>query len=117
MGTIQHKAMIVTGYDFGRERKLSQTYTKAKKLFPKELISLKPKKVMNGYASFTIMPCGSKLGWELDQEHDKSIRELMNYIDNLRDEDGSNAVEYVYITFGELGLTTDTNVYYDCNEE
>jgi hypothetical protein len=102
MGTIQHKTIIVTGSNFKPENKLTKAHKKATKLFP-DLVSPRIKSLTNGYESFLIAPCGSKLGWETDSDHDLAIEKFIGYLNSLKYEDGSTSVEYVYISFGELG--------------
>lgn len=116
MGTIQHKAVLVTGSDY-TEKCFTKAYNKAKKLFPKQLISNKLEGVTNGYSSFLVAPCGSKLGWNEDVDHTDSIKEFVDFLEGLKYDDGSTSVKYVYVTFGELGLTVEDYMGHDIYEE
>lgn len=112
MGTMQHKAMVVTGIDHG-ENKLTKAYKKARKLFPKQLVSKRLPALTNGYESFLIAPSGSKVGWNPDVDHETAMKEFVEYLETLKYSDGSTSVKYVYLTFGELGLTIEDYMGHD----
>lgn len=116
MGTIQHKAVLVTGSDFG-EMRLTTAHKKAKELFPKQLVSDILEAVTNGYGSFFIAPCGSKIGWPDEDSHQDSINKLVEFLEELKYEDGSTSVKYLYVTFGELGLTVQDYMGHDVYED
>ena len=105
MGIMQHKALIVTGLQSTGDARVKKARTKALKLFPKESVSKLCGMGINGYTSFFIAPCGSKVGWNPDVEHEESLGNFIEYLESLKYEDGSTCVKYVYVTFGELGLT------------
>lgn len=111
MGTIHHTALVVTGadYDFKgipKEEKnlLTKAHKKAVKLFGKKQVSPIIGQGMNSYMSFFISPSGSKLGWETAQEHETAMEEFIGFLDSVKYEDGSTSVQYVKVSFGELGL-------------
>lgn len=111
MGTIQHKAIIVTGLDHN-EKRFTCAHNKAKKLFP-GLVSKKIRGVTNGYESFLVAPCGSNLWWPEDTGHQESLDKFIEFLESLKYEDGSTSVQYVYTTFGEQGLTVQDHMGHD----
>jgi hypothetical protein len=101
MGTIQHKAIIVTSHD---RPKLMKARRKAIKLFDQHNITLITGCGMNGWQSFVIVPCGSSLGWEPALQHDEGIDKFTEFLEKFKYEDGSTSVQFAYVEFGELGL-------------
>ena len=105
MGTIQHKAMLVTSCDL---KQLKKAHTKALKLFDKSNVTKITGCGMNGYKTFVIVPCGSKLEWPEDVEHDESMAKFKEYCDDkFTYEDGSSAISRVLVNYGELGLQAE----------
>lgn len=96
----------------GTENRFSAAYNKAKKLFPK-LVSRRIKGLTNGYDSFFVGSSGSKEWWPTDDEYQANMKELIEFLEDLKYEDGSTSVKYVYITFGELGLTVKDYMGHD----
>lgn len=103
MGTIHHTAIIVTGSDFS-DNAFTKAYAEAKRIFPEHLVSEMGKKVTNGYSTFTVHPCGSKIGWDTSNQHLASVDDFVSFLNSLKYEDGSTSVPYVVVSFGELGL-------------
>lgn len=101
MGYINHHAIVVTGDSYpDAEIAFRKAYEKAKELLG-DLVSDVVKGKKNGYQSFFVAPDGSKEGWDLSDEHDLKRQELMNFIDSLAYEDGSNSIKYVEVSFDE----------------
>ena len=102
MGYIKHEVLIVTG---GLEH-VTDAWIKASKILEKEfdeddgfdgldiLGDITPV-LMNGYCSFTLFPCGSKKGWELDQYHQNALDKFVKWI-NKKD----RGVDFVRVQFG-----------------
>lgn len=59
---------------------------------------------MNGYKSFMVAPCGSKIGWEQSNDFLEAVDQFIGFLDKLKYEDGSTSVQYVRIDYGEMGL-------------
>lgn len=106
MGTIQHSAVIVTSWD---DKKLARAHKKAKKLFKKQDVTKLYGQGVNGYKSFAIVPCGSKLGWGPAEELDSAIENFVDYLNSLAYDDGSSAIKFVKLSYGELGTTVEDN--------
>lgn len=96
MGSVTHTGMFVTSFDSERA---SAIYAMAKDLFPKTISALMESPV-NGYSSFAVMPCGSKVGWPEAEEHDKNLEVLVNYIRMYDYEDGSSPIEFKKVEYG-----------------
>jgi hypothetical protein len=105
MGYMKHHAIIVTSWD--REA-IKQAHTKARELllainhYPKfRNISEIVDGAINGQCSFFIAPDGSKEGWQTSDQGDKMRADFIEYLESTRYEDGSIALKYVEISFGE----------------
>lgn len=107
MGTIHHTAVIVTSFD---EKALKKAFKKALSLFGDDSVSEFVGTGMNGYSSFLVAPCGSKLGWEMSDDHLENIDKLVNFLDTMAFDDGSSVISYVKVSYGEHGLQTESNV-------
>lgn len=115
MGMMHHVSMVVTSWD---EKQLKRTHTKAKKLMKNTNISRIMGEGVNGYKSFAIVPCGSKLGWQPMNEQLRAIEQLKEWIDQtMPHEDGSTSVQYVINRFGEFGLQSEDNEGNNLNSE
>lgn len=80
MGYITHEAILVTGHEGVH---MTTAHAKAMELFPGLTTELKGS-VCNGYASFSVMPDGSKLGWSTHIEFlDKRIQ-FLNWLFNFK---------------------------------
>lgn len=109
MGTIHHTTVIVTGWDWdsgpAKDRNLlTKAYKTAIKLFGKKTVTKLTGEGMNGYKSFMVAPCGSKVGWEMSNDYLKAVDKFIDFLNKLKHEDGSTSVEYVKLSYGELGL-------------
>ena len=115
MGMIQHEALIVTSWDL---KKLKTAHKRARKLFNQHNVTLITGEGMNGYESFVIVPCGSKLGWEPSNKHQEAMEEFVEYLNTFQYEDGSSSVSYVKMSYGELGLqvSNDQGIELESNE-
>jgi uncharacterized phage infection (PIP) family protein YhgE len=107
MGLIQHKVLIVTGYDvnyFGEGMHFDNALKKAKSLFP-ELMSNVIKSEINEYQTFMIAPDGSKEGWTLSDETDKKLDEMVAYLRTTacKFHDGSSCLNWFLASYGEAG--------------
>lgn len=105
MGMMHHVSMIVTSFD---DKKLARTHKKAKSLFKSQDVSRIMGQGVNGYKSFVIVPCGSKLGWEPMNNQLDAVEKLKEWIDeSMPYDDGSTSVQYVINRFGEFGLQSE----------
>lgn len=101
MGYINHHAIVVTGDSYPyAEVAFRKAYEKGKELLG-DLVSDVVKSKTNGYQSFFVAPDGSKEGWDLSDEHDARGEKLMDFIDSVAYEDGSNSIKYVEVSFDE----------------
>jgi hypothetical protein len=96
MGTIQHTALIVTG----DKDVLEKAHKKARKFMSKKSVTAIVGQGMNGYYSFMIAPCGSKLGWEVSNDYLEGIEKMIDYLGEL---DSEEFVEWVTVEYGECG--------------
>ncbi|WP_297842974.1 hypothetical protein [uncultured Roseibium sp.] len=65
--------------------------------------------VINGDASFAVLPDCSKEGWPESDTADAARAALIKWIDAQSYEDGSNCLKYAEISFGELSPSIKTN--------
>ena len=94
MGTMQHHAIIVTGWNQGdveTAHALACNLTATDKSSP---IRMSP---VNAYYSFTIYPDGSKEGWPASDLGDDIRERFLSGIAGL-------SLTWVEVSFGELGL-------------
>ena len=111
MGTIQHKSLVVTSNITDEDkrngcafRSIQDIQKKAKQIFGKyNIVSEMSTEQRNGYYTFCVFPDGSHEGWSDSNAVDELIDELIEYIDNLAYDDGSNSFEYVLVEYGERG--------------
>jgi hypothetical protein len=106
MGMIQHKALLVTSND---RPKLMKSRRKAMKLFDNSNVTAITGAGMNGYETFVVVPCGSKLGWEESQKHHSAMETFIEFLDSMGYEDGSSPIDYVEVNYGEFPLTANHN--------
>ena len=114
MGTIQHKAIVVTSHD---RPKLMKARRKATKLFDQSNVTLITGCGMNGWQSFVIVPCGSSLGWEPAIQHDDGIEQFIEFLEGFKYADGSTSVQYAHVEFGEQGLFAQDHQRNELNSE
>jgi len=115
MGNVQHKTIVVTGFDSGRIKRFTRAHNKAKILFP-GLVSRRIRGVTNGYESFLVASCGSQLGWSEDSLHQGRLDNFIEFLESLKYEDGSTNVGYVYATVGDVGLTIRDHLGHEIDE-
>ena len=96
MGYMRHHAIVVTSSD---ESLLREAHREAKELCP--LTTEVSDEAMNGYFSFMVPPDGSKEGWEESDEGDAARDALVAWLDAKRYEDGSTALDWVEVQFGD----------------
>lgn len=110
MGYIKHHAIIVVSWD---DKLLKKVHAKAKKIFKEKfaqdelvrngekLVSPIIDSIINSYQSFFIAPDGSKEGYNTSTLGNDARDEFIKYIKSLAYSDGSNAVNYTEVFFGE----------------
>jgi hypothetical protein len=104
MGLINHHAIIVTSW---RKDVLVEAHKIASGASPNvtPIVSAQS----NGYSSFAVLPDGSKEGWACSDAEDSARSAIIHWIDQQAYEDGSNSVEWVEVSFGELEPTIRAN--------
>ena len=65
--------------------------------------------VANGYASFAVLPDGSKEWWEESRKGDEARQAIIDWLERQAYEDGSNKFSWVEVSFGELAATRRSN--------
>lgn len=108
MGTVLHRAVIVTSWDverIGKARRL------AGQRFGQLVSGLIPSPV-NGYWTFFIASCGSKEGWDESRAHADALSEFEVELKRFGFgyEDGSSALELAFVTYGNDAEDDDLNV-------
>lgn len=108
MGYYNHKTIVVTG----EGEHLDNAYKKAKELFSVDdegnnvnMVSDMVGTGINGYQSFFISPCGSKVGWEMDNYFNKKYDEMTEYLnsEDCKFEDGSSFLSWIFVEYGDFG--------------
>jgi len=97
MGMIQHKGLIVT-ICIEKNLKMLEKF-----LNDSNVYYLQSESLTNGYVTFVIPQSGSKVGWEEHNNHVTIIEKIINYIESLNYEDGSNSFDYIEVEYGEFG--------------
>lgn len=103
MSNTIHKALVIT--TFCKASALSVI----EKVDGLKLKSLYAASDLNGIVNIFIYPSGSNAGWEDDIAHAAKIGKAINFIEQMKYEDGSNSVSYVSLEYGDNGLETLTN--------
>ncbi len=103
MGYIRHDAIIATSFE---EDHIKTARLKARKtgLTCSEIVY----SPMNGYASFMIVPDGSKEGWEDSQNGDKMRKVWIRWIQK-----SELCIDWAHISFG--GDAPETTIIVDHN--
>jgi hypothetical protein len=96
MGYMRHHAIVVTSWNC---ELLTEAHAKAQEVF-QQVAPITPPAI-NGYVSFLVAPDGSKEGWQDSDEGDKARAEFIAWLDSRRYEDGSTALAWVEIQFGD----------------
>ena len=103
MGYIKHHAIMVVGAGYPEAQKmLRDIHAKAIELFDSLVTPIIQGKV-NNYETFFIAPDGSKEGWDMSDDYDQRRGELVEYINSLAYDDGSNAVSHMAVWLDEDG--------------
>lgn len=108
MGVIQHHAIIVTSFC---ERDATEAHAKAVELHM--TVSALTASPVNDYFSFAVFPDGSKEGWMASAEGNEQRNALVAWLNEQAYEDGSNALRFVEVSYGECGMYARTN----CNKD
>ncbi len=96
MGYIKHHTIVVTSSgEF-----TNNAHNKAKEIFG-HLCSVIIYSKCNFYSSFFIAPDGSKEGWDQSDLYDLKRKEFINWINEQAYEDGSNAISFAELFYGE----------------
>lgn len=95
MGYMKHHSISVSS-----SIELSSVHEKAIEIFG-DLVSPIIESKLNGYKSFFIAPDGSKEYWPDSELYDNKRNILIEYIEGLKYEDGSNSVRYCEYVWGE----------------
>ena len=104
MGTMHHHAVIVTSWN---EDMIAKAHAVAAGLSPHVTPIITA--TSNGQQSFAILPDGSKAGWAESDVGDAARGAFLTWVDSRAYEDGSNALSYAEVSFGELAPTIKTN--------
>lgn len=97
MGTVVHKATIVTTFDADLAHIARRA---AVELFPVDMVTPVAKSPLNGYRSFAVLTCGSKLGWSDKDDDDDARKKFEEWIVSNAYDDGSNPIEFVTVGYG-----------------
>lgn len=96
MGYMCHHAIVVTSFD---EEKLQQAHDNATGLG----MSVTP--IVYGavdfYSTFCVVPDGSKEGWDESTRGDEQRAAFTEWLDGQRYSDGSTALDWVEVQFGD----------------
>jgi hypothetical protein len=95
MGYISHHAIIVTSFS-------SELVTKAHATAVEIGMTVTPvvESPINGYASFMVVPDGSKEGWQPSHQGDSERRQFKLWLDNQRYEDNSTSLNWLEVNYG-----------------
>ncbi len=99
MSHVEHQAMCVTSQ---RLVELMQCRDKIIGVFPGHTSFTT--EIFNtpfGYATFFVIPCGSKAGWPEEKKHLEAIEKAKEIIKSFDYEDGSNPIKYTVAIYGE----------------
>ena len=94
MGTVVHKAIVVTSWS---NQMLIDAHTEALKIFPS--VSDIVDSSVNKYVSFLVPPDGSKNGWVESETGDMCRSDFIKYLESCRYDDGSTSLEWVEVSF------------------
>lgn len=97
MGTVLHRAIIVTCYKL---ETLGKACEIAGDIFPGGSVSGLIPSPVSGFWSFLIASRGSKMGWSDEADHRRCAAEFDKRMKRFAFEDGSSSLEIVYVTYG-----------------
>lgn len=98
MGYMRHNAIIVSSWD---RKLLKETEKKAVDIFGRIYVSPIIESRANREVSFFIPPDGSKEGWETSMQGDIDRDNFIRWIDAKRYDDGSSALKWVEVQYGD----------------
>lgn len=98
MGVMVHHAIVVSSW---KRDLLERAHLQAEMLMGR-LVTPIVTTEHNGVGSFAVLPDGSKEGWEPSDLGDGQRDALDKWLRSQAYEDGSNALEWVEVAFGEL---------------
>lgn len=93
---MRHHAIVVTSWNTDL---MKNAHKQANGMFP--WISELSDEGVNGQVSFFIPPDGSKEGWAESDVGDAQRKAFLDWCDKQAYEDGSNALDYVEVFFGD----------------
>jgi hypothetical protein len=97
MGTMIHDAIVVTSWKTDLLRQAAQVATTL------GLLVVGPHEpVINAISTFVVCPDGSKEGWAASYAGDELRNKFVEWLDKQRYEDGSSALAWVAIRYGDL---------------
>jgi hypothetical protein len=109
MSTIRNRGILVTGVMTTlRLNIVEEAHQRATELFPKNLVSAVSDSKLNGLKSFAVFPSGAHQD-VLGESFENLMDELVRWLDAQAFEDGSNALTWVEVVFGDEGLSVRTN--------
>lgn len=111
MSTVTHNAIIVTSWDVALLDELVAHTTKlgATVVGPSA-------EVVNGYKTVVVVPDGSKTGWHDDVLGDTAREAVRGWLNERRYSDGSTALEWVEVAYGN-DLSTGAYVVTDATRD
>lgn len=101
MGYMRHHAIVVTSWDSDL---IEKAHKAASDSFP--WVSPVSEAGVNDYQSFFIPPDGSKEGWDSSDLGDSRRAGYVRWLDSQRYEDGSTALDWVEVQFGDDNYQT-----------
>ena len=102
MGYIRHHAIVVTSWS----GEIVTAHVRAITIFGSKQVSRLLPEVINGFQSFLVGPDGSKEGWEDSDDGDALRRMFKEWLGEQVYEDGSSALTWVEVQYGDDDLVT-----------
>lgn len=103
MGYQRDHAIIVSAY-YGEA--IDKAHATAVEIFGERRVSPILGEFTNGCRSFFIPPDGSKEGWSESGEGDARRAKLIDYLESGKYDDGSSALNWVEVQFGDDNYET-----------
>lgn len=106
MGDVVHSIVVVTALIYAWDEKyqadvIAPNVNKFRKNLPeqyRDLLVGPTRSTTNGYFTWTFGPCGSKVGWDMEEEFIALQNEFMDLF-SFRYEDGSSPFALVRLTY------------------
>ena len=95
MGYIRHDAILVTSWN---DKEIEAAAARARIIGLDVLGPSSP--AANGYRTITVCPDGNKEGWEESSRHEEMRAIFLQYLYDVRYEDGSTCLEWAAISYG-----------------